>query len=167
MKKKLDYFKYFLKITNNQGFFLQIIAVVLGIIYFGQTEDQNGIMNINGALFLLLTNTTFSNMFAVVNVSPLSLIAAHTIYIGPIPSWIFSGLLHGTAHILTRAFQWHVPHGCLLFVQTVGGITPVCHHSDFIRGHFLFHGRNEWRGRPISHCLPRRPARDSSTIYYL
>ena len=46
-----------------------VIAVILGILYLGQEEDQNGIMNINGALFLLLTNMTFSNMFAVVNVS--------------------------------------------------------------------------------------------------
>lgn len=45
-----------------------VIALVLGVIYLGQKEDQNGIMNINGALFLLLTNTTFQNMFAVVNV---------------------------------------------------------------------------------------------------
>ena len=48
---------------------LQIIALILGIIYFGQKNDQAGVMNINGALFLLITNMTFSNMFAVVNVS--------------------------------------------------------------------------------------------------
>lgn len=46
-----------------------VIAVILGILYLGQENDQNGIMNINGAIFLLLTNMTFSNMFAVVNVS--------------------------------------------------------------------------------------------------
>ena len=39
------------------------------MIYLGQEVDQAGIMNINGAMFLLLTNTTFQNMFAVVNVS--------------------------------------------------------------------------------------------------
>jgi len=42
---------------------------VLGLIYLNQDNDQASIMNINGALFLLLTNTTFQNMFAVVNVS--------------------------------------------------------------------------------------------------
>lgn len=45
-----------------------VIALVLGVIYLGQEENQEGIMNINGALFLLLTNTTFQNMFAVINV---------------------------------------------------------------------------------------------------
>ena len=52
---------------------LQIIALILGIIYFGQKNDQAGVMNINGALFLLITNMTFSNMFAVVNVSILTI----------------------------------------------------------------------------------------------
>lgn len=42
---------------------------MLGLIYLNQDSDQASIMNINGALFLLLTNTTFQNMFAVVNVS--------------------------------------------------------------------------------------------------
>ena len=47
---------------------MQIIALILGVIYYGQENTQSGIMNINGALFLLLTNMSFSNMFAVVNV---------------------------------------------------------------------------------------------------
>ena len=42
--------------------------MILGVIYYGQEENQTGIVNINGALFLLLTNMSFSNMFAVVNV---------------------------------------------------------------------------------------------------
>lgn len=44
-----------------------VIALLLGAIYFGQKDDQASIMNINGALFLLLTNMTFSNAFAVIN----------------------------------------------------------------------------------------------------
>lgn len=50
-----------------------VIALVLGVIYLGQETNQAGVMNINGALFLLLTNTTFQNMFAVVNVFCLEL----------------------------------------------------------------------------------------------
>jgi hypothetical protein len=46
-----------------------VIALVLGVVYLNQDYNQAGVMNINGALFLLLTNTTFQNMFAVVNVS--------------------------------------------------------------------------------------------------
>jgi len=44
------------------------MALILGFIYFGQNLDQAGIMNMNGAIFLFITNMTFSNMFAVVNV---------------------------------------------------------------------------------------------------
>ena len=51
-----------------------MIALVLGIIYLGQRGDngydQQSVQNVNGALFLLLTNMTFSNMFAVVQVGP-------------------------------------------------------------------------------------------------
>jgi len=45
-----------------------VMAFILGILYLGQEENQVGIQNINGALFLMLTNMTFSNMFSVVNV---------------------------------------------------------------------------------------------------
>merc|ERR1719433_1464505 len=46
-----------------------MIALMLGVIYLGQDSNTRaGVMNINGAMFLLLTNMTFSNMFAVVNV---------------------------------------------------------------------------------------------------
>ena len=47
-----------------------MIALMLGVIYLGQDSNSRaGVMNINGALFLLLTNMTFSNMFAVVQAS--------------------------------------------------------------------------------------------------
>ncbi|XP_067138566.1 protein white [Centruroides vittatus] len=45
-----------------------IVALILGFMYWKQTLDQDGIMNINGVLFLLLTNVTFQNMLAVINV---------------------------------------------------------------------------------------------------
>ncbi|KAL0130712.1 hypothetical protein PUN28_002381 [Cardiocondyla obscurior] len=50
--------------------FLQTIMVslLIGVIYFGQQIDQDGVMNINGALFIFLTNMTFQNVFAVINV---------------------------------------------------------------------------------------------------
>lgn len=45
------------------------VAALLALIYKGQTiTDANDIMNINGALFILLTNATFQNVYAVVNV---------------------------------------------------------------------------------------------------
>lgn len=46
-----------------------MIAVLIGVIFFGQTLDQDGVMNMNGAIFLFLTNMTFQNVFSVINVS--------------------------------------------------------------------------------------------------
>lgn len=48
---------------------LKFIALLLGLIYLQITYDQQGIQNANGLLFLLLTNTSFNNMFAVINVN--------------------------------------------------------------------------------------------------
>lgn len=46
-----------------------MVAILIGVIYFGQNLDQDGVMNINGAIFMFLTNMTFQNIFAVINVS--------------------------------------------------------------------------------------------------
>lgn len=45
-----------------------VIALILGAVYFGQEHTAEGVMSINGAIFLFITNMTFSNMFAVINV---------------------------------------------------------------------------------------------------
>lgn len=46
-----------------------MVALLIGVIYFGQKIDQDGVMNINGAIFIFLTNMTFQNVFSVINVS--------------------------------------------------------------------------------------------------
>lgn len=46
-----------------------MVALLIGVIFFGQVLDQDGVMNMNGSLFLFLTNMTFQNVFAVINVS--------------------------------------------------------------------------------------------------
>lgn len=46
-----------------------MVAVVVGAIFLGQELNQDGVMNINGAIFLFLTNMTFQNVFSVANVS--------------------------------------------------------------------------------------------------
>lgn len=43
--------------------------MIIGAIYYGQKIDQDGVVNINGVLFIFLTNMTFQNVFAVINVS--------------------------------------------------------------------------------------------------
>ena len=45
-----------------------MIALILGAVYFGQELTAEGVMSINGAIFLFITSSTFSNMFAVINV---------------------------------------------------------------------------------------------------
>lgn len=45
-----------------------IVSLLIGVIFFGQVLDQNGVMNINGGIFLFLTNMTFQNVFAVIDV---------------------------------------------------------------------------------------------------
>jgi len=45
-----------------------VIAIILGTIYYGQENDQASIQNSNGALFVLITNISFGNIFAVCNV---------------------------------------------------------------------------------------------------
>jgi len=50
-----------------------VIAIVLGLLYLNQGMDQNGVQNINGAMFLMLTNMTFQNYFGVINVFCLEL----------------------------------------------------------------------------------------------
>lgn len=46
-----------------------MVSLLIGVIYYGQQLDQDGVMNINGALFIFLTNMTFQNVFAVISVS--------------------------------------------------------------------------------------------------
>jgi hypothetical protein len=47
----------------------QMVSLLIGVIFYGQVLNQDGVMNMNGALFLFLTNMTFQNVFAVINVS--------------------------------------------------------------------------------------------------
>jgi len=51
-----------------------VVALILGTIYFGQDcSTKEGIRNIRGALFLMITNQTFSNVFPVIQVFTIEL----------------------------------------------------------------------------------------------
>nr|QNH67970.1 ATP-binding cassette transporter subfamily G-like protein 4 [Brachionus plicatilis] len=50
-----------------------VIAVILGLIYLQIEYNQAGVQNINGIIFLFLTNTSFSNMFSVINTFPVEI----------------------------------------------------------------------------------------------
>jgi hypothetical protein len=49
------------------SFFPKTIALMFGVIYFQLKLDQAGVQDINGVVFLLVTNTSFANMFPVLN----------------------------------------------------------------------------------------------------
>ncbi|XP_078572713.1 protein white-like [Branchiostoma floridae x Branchiostoma japonicum] len=49
------------------------VALLVGIVYLRIEYNQDGILNINGALFLMLTNIAFSHIFSVINVFPAEL----------------------------------------------------------------------------------------------
>lgn len=71
-----------------------VIAIILGTIYYGQENDQASIQNSNGALFVLITNISFGNIFAVCNV-----------FCAEIPIFLrehFNGMYRTDAYFLTK-----------------------------------------------------------------
>lgn len=50
-----------------------MISLVFGLIYLRQNLDQEGVMNINGFLFILVTNMSFSSQFIVINIFPMEI----------------------------------------------------------------------------------------------
>jgi len=44
-----------------------VVGIILGTIYQAQDMDQAGIQNINGALFVIVTNLSFGNIFSICN----------------------------------------------------------------------------------------------------
>ena len=45
------------------------MALIIGVVYFGQEFNQDGVQNISGVLFLLITQFAFANVFGVIDVS--------------------------------------------------------------------------------------------------
>lgn len=54
-------------VLKTKVFQMIIVSLLLGVIYLDQEMTQEGISNINGALFLILTQISFSNTMGVVN----------------------------------------------------------------------------------------------------
>jgi ABC-type multidrug transport system permease subunit len=56
---------------NNPHYFFQAIAVMVGLCYLGtKLTTQVGIQNVEGAIFLIVTENTFTPMYAIVNEFP-------------------------------------------------------------------------------------------------
>ncbi|XP_041366799.1 protein white-like [Gigantopelta aegis] len=50
-----------------------VLSVILGLVYLQQDYDMIGVRNINGALFLMITNQSFTSLFAVLNTFPIEI----------------------------------------------------------------------------------------------
>ena len=44
------------------------MSLIIGIVFLDQELDQPGIMNLNGAFFVIIVNLSFGNLFPVLNV---------------------------------------------------------------------------------------------------
>ena len=64
------------QVTQSTHHFFQLLGLVLGTLYFGQEATQEGVQNINGGIFLILSSLTFSTANGVINVSFLRRISA-------------------------------------------------------------------------------------------
>ncbi|CAG2173978.1 unnamed protein product [Oppiella nova] len=74
-----------------------ILAVVFGLIYWQLDVNQAGIMDINGALFLLIANITFQNIFGVVtHNNGMYRVSAYFLskILAELPSFMFNPLLY-------------------------------------------------------------------------
>lgn len=120
-------------------------------------------MNINGALFIFLTNMTFQNVFAVINVKFIYIFALtrmkrrirHVVWYRSRVSFLLLtvGFLRGIADIFARTSKRYVSHRCVFFMQDTRrgahlhrGPAPFhCHrvsHDWFVSGdRSLFHYR--------------------------
>lgn len=99
------------------------MALLLGVVYFQQEYNQEGIMNINGALFIILSNITFVNAFSVVNVSTSKTVT------NLLKSLVLSlDILLGAANLRQRTQQWPLRCRTVLFVE-IDGRTSILYPS--------------------------------------
>jgi hypothetical protein len=148
---------------------LQVFAIVVGIIYFGQELNQTSIININGVLFWTIMNQTFTTYNTVLNVSVLlhyhnqvtnennNLKRIPNITTRCIPKCLllislsiqkcalafnsfFKGFLRGNSDHETRASQRALPDRRLLYGSAVGRPAPVLFDPCHLHVHLLLHG---------------------------
>lgn len=114
-----------------------MVSLVIGIIFFGQQMTQDGVMNINGAIFLFLTNMTFQNVFAVINVRWMSIVNDMRVllYLKFSVRWCsISGILHRATCIFTRITKQTLPNWHVLLGKIISRISTVS--LSAIRIHF-------------------------------
>ena len=94
-----------------------ILALILGVVYLQQDLDQKGIQNINGALFVLLTNLSFGNIFAVAN-----------IFCSELPVFKrehYGGMYRVDTYFIAKQVMVSVKYLKYSFFSPVSGFTPV------------------------------------------
>lgn len=65
----IDYYKT----SSYNPHLYKVVSLMFGLIYFRLKYDQQGVMDINGFIFLCICNNGFSTMFFIVNVFPIEL----------------------------------------------------------------------------------------------
>nr|QTW43725.1 ABCG-like protein 2 [Eurytemora affinis] len=71
-----------------------IMSLIIGIVFLNQELDQPGIMNLNGAFFVIIVNLSFGNLFPVLNV-----------FCSELPIYLrehFNGMYRADTYFLTK-----------------------------------------------------------------
>lgn len=115
----------------------QMIAILISLIFYNQKLNQEGVMNLNGAIFLFLTNMTFQNVFSIINVSSLR----HPLSLPSIFFYLLietiQGFLRWAPGIFARETQSSVQYEHIFLGKNLGRIAIVPVHSDALHLHYL------------------------------
>ncbi|KAE9530645.1 hypothetical protein AGLY_011107 [Aphis glycines] len=116
-----------------------LVAALISFIFYNQHLDQDGVMNINGALFMCISNMTFQNVLAVINVS----------------------ILFRTTGVYARTPQRHVPDGRVLPEQNPGRGTDILGHTHTVHVNHVLHCGSKSKVHTLPHGYPFHNARQS------
>lgn len=124
-----------------------MVAALISFIFYNQHLDQDGVMNINGALFMCISNMTFQNVLAVTNVSMSVAFASATLMTLPTsePNLddVTTGVLFRTARVHARALQRHVSDRRILLEQDFCRVANIFGYSCTVYIHHVLHCRPE------------------------
>jgi hypothetical protein len=88
---------------NNPHYFFQAIAVMVGLCYFGtKLTTQVGIQNVEGAIFLIVTENTFTPMYAIVNEFP----QKYPLFLREYKAGLYSSAIYFLSRILAMVTEF-------------------------------------------------------------
>ena len=123
-----------------------VLALILGVVYLQQDMDQKGIQNVNGALFVLLTNISFGNVFAVVN-----------IFCSELPVFKrehYGGMYRVDAYFIAKQVSFTIFTWTFLkLLCSAGGLATLPRGAGHPDNHPVLDGRPQPRCAQIFHSL--------------